>query len=1247
LDASDDGLSVQLFGPLQVLVSGQPLLRLRSRRGRELLALLALRAGREVERAWLAGLFWPESHPARGFLNLRRCLCDLRHALGPHAGCVLAPTPHTLRLDLRGVRVDAAQFDAAVARGDEASLEQAAALYRGPLLEDCSEEWVLPERAWRERAYLQALESLAARALARADPARAAHFLHLAAAAEPLCESTQRRLLEALAANGDYAAVKQVYRDLRLRLHREVNAAPSPETTALYERLQATQKAKGERRKAEEDSSYPPLAVQASPIRNPQSAIRNPQGRLPHPLTPLIGREEDVAQVRARLAAVRLVTLTGTGGVGKTRLALQVAHEVKEQYADGAWFVDLAALSDPALVPQAVVTALGLRGRLDQPALETLLAALEGRKALLLLDNCEHLIAACAELAAALLGGCPELRLLATSREPLGLRGEVLWHVPPLPVPGESSEFKVPSSELGTAFSQLGTRNSELGTLNWPSVRLFVERARDVQPAFQATAENLQAVAEVCRHLDGLPLAIELAAARVAVLTVPEIAARLAEPQGASLRLLASEGRGMPPRQQTLRRTLDWSYTLLSEPEQAVLRRLSVFPAGFTLEAVEAVVSGQWSVVSGEGVQAFGRSGVQGPEGGQGPGVGGQGEQGTPNPQSAIPNPQLDVLDLLSRLAAKSLVVVEYPHPPTPQHLNTPTPQHLNARTPERPTSTRYRLLETIREYAGERLVEAGEAGMAGERHADFFLSRITGWKDSYDEAWFKFLERDYPNVRAALEWSLAAPDSRCAGPAVHAAWAIQSFWFYRGYQAEGRAWWERALARQDWLPPGLRATVLRLAGDLVLCGVSSAADYAVAGAFFEAAAADARQHGDMAALAAALGSLGRAARLQGHLVEACSLCEEGLVLARAAGDESFLLCSLLLELGWTAAELGDGQQALACAEESLAIYRGLNDLPGTATALHLAGIVLAEQLGDLTQARSRLEECLALRRRLGSPQAIAWSLADLGNLARQEGNLAEARALYQESLALRGELGDRVGVAGVLSELAFVALDEGDAAAARPLLEESLALRRQLGELPGVARMLLYLGKVARWQGNLPAARRLYEESLALGRELKHAWVIPSALLGLGLVHTAAGEYEQARSRMEEAVALWQQPGDPQGVARALRAFGSLAAARLPAPEGPGRAALLFGAAEALEEAAGVAEGLHDRVDYDPVPASARAALGEAAFTAAWAAGRRLTPEQALACALEEDLPADETSRTRLPVSRHPTHRRHVRRVQ
>jgi predicted ATPase/DNA-binding SARP family transcriptional activator len=1154
---------MRLFGPLDIRVDGRPLPRLRSYRGRHLLALLALRAGREVEREWLAGVLWPDSVFDQAFYNLRRCLSELRHVLDSHARCLVSPTPHTLRLDIDRVNVDVAEFDAALARGDAASLRRAVELCRGPLLEDCAEVWVLPERTRRRQLYLEALESLATAAMARPDPEGAAHYLRLAVAADPLSESTQRRLLEALAAGGNYAAATQAYRDLRLRLHQELNAAPAPETTALYERIRAAaRKSSVVSLHWSVVSSETPDARGETPDAGSHETERSmpSRGHLPHPPSSLVGRDLDLAEVRARLGAARLVTLIGVGGVGKTRLAIQAAHEVAEEYPDGAWFIDLAPLSDPALLPQAVAQVLGIREQPGRSLSETLASALEEQSLLLVLDNCEHLIEVCAPFVDALLLACPRFRVLATSRVPLRLPEEVRWRVPSLPVPPPG---------LASAGD----------LLEYAAVRLFVERVAQVHPGFRLTAEHAAVTVEICARLDGIPLAIELAAARVPALSVQEIAGRLEDRFG----LLTGGSRAAPPRQQTLQATLDWSYRLLAEPEQVLLRCLSVFAGSFTLEAAEAVCA--------DGVDSCQLTVVS--------------ERTSPSALSTV-NWQpstVEVLDLLTRLVDASLVVVEHSY------------ESLGSLPPDTQCPTRYRLLETVREYAWQRLANAGEAEMARERHTGYFFGLVARWAREFDRlAGYQFLESEYPDIRTALEWSLTS--RRHAAAAIDGARAMQRFWNAHGYHGEGRAWWRRALAAENWIPPALRALALHLAGELALL----ATEQDEATSLCQAAATEARRTGDTGNLAWALLRLGEVARRRSDPAAARSLFEESLALARASGTET-CVAWCLSELGWIASALGDAPRALAYSDESRALFRRLNDPLGTIETLHLAGAVLVAHGGDRARARLLLEESLALARRIGDATHVAWTLADLGDLARREGRSAEARALLQQSLALRRAVHDRIGIASALSELAFLALEEDDPAAARPLLEESLVLRRQFGELPGVARMLFFLGIVAQREGDLCAARSRYEESLTLGRAIEHSWVAPACLLKLGLVETAAGGHTQALSLMAEALALWQAMGHQRGIGRVLRALACRVAAATVGRDDARRAALLFGAAGAFDEAAGLFWGRQDQADFERLMAAVRASLGEQAFAAAWVNGQAMALEEAIRVGLGEGL--------------------------
>jgi predicted ATPase/class 3 adenylate cyclase len=744
--------------------------------------LLALRGGREVERSWVAGTLWPESAEAPAAHSLRNCLTDLRHALGVEAYRLRSLTPQSLCLDLAGAEVDVVAFDQALAKGDAASLERAVALYRGPLLEGLTEAWAFQDRQVREQAYLRALEALAAYAVAAGDAAAAEVHLRRAIGVDPLRESAQRALMQALAAGGNYAAALQTYRELRLRLHREINTEPDAETTALFQQLRAEARRKagaggqgsgvskvnsGHRaavgRELTETDPRPltphpsgtvtflftdiegstrlweeqpeamrealarhdallrdainahggvvfktmgdqfcaafttaPAALAAAlaaqrdlsgegaplvgalpdtglmgalpgteghprgvPLRvrmalhtgaaearegdylgpplnrvarlleaghggqvllsqstfdlardhlpegvslrdlgehrlrdlarperifqpvapdlpadfPPLSTLDARPHNLPAQVTPLIGREKEVAagQHVLRQEAVRLVTLTGAGGTGKTRLGLQVAAELLDQFSAGVFFVALAPISDPGLVASAIAQTLGVRELGGTPLLESLKAHLRDQQLLLLLDNFEHLLAA-APLVAELLAAAPRLKVLLTSRAVLHLRGEKEFPVPPLALP-DPKHLPPVGADLVSALSQ------------YAAVELFIQRALDVKPEFVVTNENAPAVAEICVRLDGLPLAIELAAARIKLFPPEALLARL----GSRLTLLTGGARDLPARQRTLRDAIAWSYDLLGESEQRLFRRLAVFVGGCTPEAAEAV----------------------------------------------------------------------------------------------------------------------------------------------------------------------------------------------------------------------------------------------------------------------------------------------------------------------------------------------------------------------------------------------------------------------------------------------------------------------------------------------------------------------------------------------------------------------------------------------------------------------------------------------------------------------------------
>jgi len=728
-------------------------------------------------------------------------------------------------------------------------------------------------------------------------------------------------------------------------------------------------------------SSVPPAATGRS----------LPPHNLPLQLTSFIGREQEIAAVRSLLPSARLVTLTGAGGSGKTRLALQVASDVPAAYDDGVWLVDLAPLSNADLVPHKVAAALGVAEQPGRTLLATLTDFLRSRQVLLILDNCEHQVEACALLVEALLGACPGLTMLATSREALGIAGEMLYALPPLacPDPHQLSSGRA----IGSTIDRLS---------QYDAVRLFVERARAVAPTFHLTAENSIAVAQVCQQLDGIPLAIELAAARVRLLSLDQIADRLAD----RFNLLTNGRRTALPRHQTLRGLIDWSHDLLTEQERAMLRRLAVFAGGFSLQAATAVSAG-------DGIEAS------------------------------------DVLDLLSHLVDKSLVLVE-PGPSTGE--------------------PRYRLLETIRQYALERLHAAREAMGVQSRHAQYFLSlaeRAEPWLMTGDRGfWTDHLEAELDNLRAALEWSETEAGS--AEVMVRLAGALFWFWNRGSYLSEALTWLTRALAR-DGVPSetSARAKVLYGAGFLTRRG--------------------------------------------GHLVSAADLLAESVRLWRAAGTVGRTgLAHALVVQGSITRDQGDPTAARSLVEEAIALFRDQGDRWGLAYGLTYLGLAIRDQ-EDLSLARATIGESVALWRDLKDLWGLGLALFGLGEVELRQGDYETARSRVEEALAVSKAAGDKVQMARSLHDLGLIMLNLGDEAGARPFFEESLILQREVGDQFGIALNLKDHGVLALYDGDEALAQSYFKQALELAREVGPNWLKGDCLKGPAGLAAVRGQARRA----------------------------------------------------------------------------------------------------------------------------------------
>ena len=883
-------LEFRVLGPVAVVRDGEPI-RLGGPRQQALLALLLIERGRAVSSDLLVHELWRGEPPEGAAITLRSYVSRLRAALGSDA--LVTATVGGYSLNVSPESIDAVRFERLVRDGDDAlrrgsarraadRLREALGMWGGEPFAGLAAEGVL--RVEAERLQELRLHALQARVEADLALGRASELideLEALVRTHPFHERLWRHLMLALYRAGRQADALDAYHRARAALEEQLGIEPGEELESLQ------------------------LAI----LRHEVPALPAPQAEhnLPAPLTSFIGRSGELAELSRILGGARLVTLTGVGGVGKTRLAIEAAWRALSDSADSAFFVDLAAITDPSLVVHHLAQALGVREAGEGELIEQIAKRLGASPVLLVLDNCEHVRDACALIARALLPRCPGVVILATSRVALGAEGEVDYAVPPLPVP-----------PLTTGADDLRTNES---------VALFLGRARDARPALRDDAAALASAARICRDLDGLPLAIELAAARAKAFSLDEIADRIAD----RFQFLVSWRRLTPGRHQTLRQAIDWSYQLLADEERELLARLSVFAGSFTLDAVADVH------LAAEMSRA---------------------------------------VDLFTRLVDASLVLVADGGP-----------------------TTRYRLLETVRQYVAEKLDERATAE-ARASHAHYFLAlaeRAAAELGGERQAeWFATLEVEHENLRTALDYFAHAGEG---DELPRLAVALTRFWYVRGHLSEARVWLERAIA-SGTAPATLRRRALTAAASIALLEGDYHRSIELANASLDVA----RETGDAMLVANGLSNLGAIVLASGDNARAGDLLREALELARAAGDERVL--------------------ALA-----------LNNLADHSLTV-----------GEYERAEPLFQESLALLRKRGDTANIARSLFNLGAVALKRGRHVEAEALFGDSLSMSRAAGDKEDVAWCFVGLAALAADRNEAARAAVLLGAAVALLGQMG---------------------------------------------------------------------------------------------------------------------------------------------------------------------------------------------------------
>ncbi len=1035
-------LEVKLLGKFEVQRDNQSV-EIPLRAAQSLLAYLMLSAGTPHRREQLAGMMWPDMPESNAKSNLRQTLARLRKAIGEE---YLVTDDLAIKFDATAEYwLDARVIDqetAANASADE--MIALVSVYAGELLPGFYDEWVLLERERLAAVFERKIDRLLDCLIGAQRWEDVLHWGERWIALGHTPEAAYRALILAHGASGDVSNAAAVYQRCVQALRDDLGVEPSTQTRAVFERVKS--------------EAMPSLDL---------SLFQRPRTNLPASLTSFIGREKEVAEVRDLITSQRVVTLTGPGGTGKTRLATEAASGLIDAFADGVWLIELAPLADAALVPHTLASTLGLRETGGRPIVTALIDVLREKHRLLVLDNCEHLIEASAQLAAALLPACPQLHILATSREPLEIPGEILFRVPPLSTPDTPH---VPIIQ-------------ELA--HYEAVQLFVERGAAGMPTYTLTTDNAGAIVRICQRLDGMPLAIELAAARLKTLRAEEIAARLDD----RFRLLTSGSRTALPRQQTLRATIDWSYDLLSDSERTLLRRLSVFAGGWLLEAAEAV--GADSAV------------------GDDPRVSPGDETHGRRVDTRID--PYNMLDLLTQLVNKSLVSAER----------------------EQGRETRYGMLETIRQYAREKLIESGEEAALRRRHLEYYVRlaeraepELVG-PDQF--AWLDRLEAELDNIRTALDWSLTTN----VESGLRLASALRWFWINSMHLNESSEYLARLLQPST---PQVVALIIR---------------------------------------AKALAVQSALLNLRYDLAQSQQLAEESLALCHAVGDEQGKTLALLMlaRAFWLQGQANEGHQLC---ERCLALSRARNDPIRTGEALFW----LADTLPRGPRRVELLEEAQAIFRAHGHWSGLAFTLIELTQVATFQGDYSLARRWLNESMDLTRRSAALAGLfAYEMTISGGLALCEGDYERACAELEESARLMRDAGQSMNSSWAVAYLGYVALRQGELQRARHLWEQSLHNFREANYPIGVVFNVEGLASLAVQQGRPARAARLLAWADAMRETISDPRPPVEQADVDRDLAVIHAQLDETTFKAEQAAGRAMTLEEAIEYALGTEGEI--------------------------------------------------------------------